>query len=86
MLGKLVHIGIDAILISAFLAGIRRSTGLTCVTHFSSLIASAYRHVDPQWLWYPTKIFGVSYHEVLHYYINDVLELFRSYLEIGAVI
>ncbi|KAH9967726.1 DUF1748-domain-containing protein [Lactifluus volemus] len=29
MLGRLVHIGIDAILISAFLAGVKRSTGLT---------------------------------------------------------
>ena len=29
MLGKLVHIGFDVILISAFLAGIKRSTGLT---------------------------------------------------------
>lgn len=31
MLGKLVHIGVDAVLISAFLAGIKRTTGLTCV-------------------------------------------------------
>jgi len=31
MLGKLVHLGIDALLISAFLAGIKRSTGLTYV-------------------------------------------------------
>ncbi|KAK0467978.1 DUF1748-domain-containing protein [Desarmillaria tabescens] len=29
MLGKLVHIGIDAIIISAFLAGVKRTTGLT---------------------------------------------------------
>jgi len=29
MLGKLVHIGFDALLISAFLAGVKRSTGLT---------------------------------------------------------
>lgn len=29
MLGKLVHLGIDALLLSALLAGIRRSTGLT---------------------------------------------------------
>ena len=31
MLGKVVHLGIDALLLSAFLAGIKRSTGLTCV-------------------------------------------------------
>lgn len=29
MLGKLVHIGVDALLISAFLAGVRRNTGLS---------------------------------------------------------
>ncbi|KAG7445910.1 DUF1748-domain-containing protein [Guyanagaster necrorhizus] len=29
MLGKLVHLGIDAIIISAFLAGVKRTTGLT---------------------------------------------------------
>ncbi|KAH9962416.1 hypothetical protein BC827DRAFT_220010 [Russula dissimulans] len=28
MLGRLVHLGLDAVLISAFLAGIKRSTGL----------------------------------------------------------
>jgi hypothetical protein len=31
MLGKLVHLGFDALLISAFLAGVKRTTGLTCV-------------------------------------------------------
>ncbi|KAF7776106.1 hypothetical protein Agabi119p4_4499 [Agaricus bisporus var. burnettii] len=29
MFGKLVHIGFDAVLISAFLAGLKRTTGLT---------------------------------------------------------
>jgi len=29
MFGKLVHLGFDALLISAFLAGIKRSTGLS---------------------------------------------------------
>ncbi|KAL0949826.1 hypothetical protein HGRIS_009862 [Hohenbuehelia grisea] len=29
MLGKLIHLGIDAVIISAFLAGVRRTTGLT---------------------------------------------------------
>ncbi|KAH8105500.1 DUF1748-domain-containing protein [Cristinia sonorae] len=29
MFGKLFHLGIDALLISAFLAGVKRSTGLT---------------------------------------------------------
>jgi Mitofissin len=39
MLGKLVHLGFDAILISAVLAGIKRSTGLTCVSPFPKLDA-----------------------------------------------
>ncbi|KAF9057779.1 DUF1748-domain-containing protein [Panaeolus papilionaceus] len=29
MLGKIIHLGIDALLISAFLAGVKRTTGLT---------------------------------------------------------
>jgi hypothetical protein len=29
MLGKLVHLGFDAMLIAAFLAGVKRTTGLT---------------------------------------------------------
>ncbi|KAJ7638473.1 DUF1748-domain-containing protein [Roridomyces roridus] len=29
MFGKLVHLGVDAILISVFLAGLKRNTGLT---------------------------------------------------------
>jgi len=29
MIGKLFHIGIDALIITAFLAGVKRSTGLT---------------------------------------------------------
>jgi hypothetical protein len=40
MLGKLVHLGIDAMLLSAFLAGVKRSTGLTCVRLFPLLISS----------------------------------------------
>jgi Fungal protein of unknown function (DUF1748) len=31
MLGRLVHLSIDALIISAFLAGVKRSTGLTYV-------------------------------------------------------
>jgi hypothetical protein len=29
MFGRVFHLGVDALLIAAFLAGIRRSTGLT---------------------------------------------------------
>lgn len=31
MFGKLFHLGVDALIISAFLAGVKRSTGLTYV-------------------------------------------------------
>ncbi|KAK2466382.1 hypothetical protein APHAL10511_002024 [Amanita phalloides] len=37
MLGKLVHIALDALLISTFLAGLKRTTGLTPVlSHISN--------------------------------------------------
>ncbi|KAI0052570.1 DUF1748-domain-containing protein [Auriscalpium vulgare] len=33
MLGKLVHLGFDAVLIAAFLAGVKRTTGITPALH-----------------------------------------------------
>ncbi|KDQ64998.1 hypothetical protein JAAARDRAFT_28663 [Jaapia argillacea MUCL 33604] len=33
MLGKLVHIGFDALILSAFLAGVKRNTGLSPALH-----------------------------------------------------
>ena len=53
MLGKLVHLGIDAMLLSAFLAGIKRSTGLTCVSlsHFQT----------PHSLLHPVSICELTY-------------------------
>ncbi|KAJ3547747.1 hypothetical protein NMY22_g1539 [Coprinellus aureogranulatus] len=33
MLGTLAHLGFDALLISAFLAGVKRTTGLTPALH-----------------------------------------------------
>ncbi|RIA95272.1 hypothetical protein C1645_689144 [Glomus cerebriforme] len=33
VLGKIVHIAADAVLVSAVLAGIKRSTGLSVATH-----------------------------------------------------
>ena len=43
MLGRLVHLGFDAILISAVLAGVKRSTGLTCVLSLPSTISYSRR-------------------------------------------
>ncbi len=39
-LGRITHYAVDAVLISAFLAGVRRSTGLTYV-HVQSTVVSA---------------------------------------------
>jgi hypothetical protein len=41
MFGKLVHLGFDAILISAVLAGVKRSTGLRCVLPLTLATPSA---------------------------------------------
>lgn len=38
MFGKLTHLAFDALLIAGFLAGIRRTTGLTCVLPSSALV------------------------------------------------
>ena len=39
MLGKLVHYGVDAVLLSTVLAGIRRSSGFTCVVSLGLLVS-----------------------------------------------
>jgi len=33
MFGTLIHVGIDALIVSAFLAGVKRNTGLTPALH-----------------------------------------------------
>lgn len=48
MFGKLFHLGVDAILISAFLAGVKRSTGLTSV--FVSSLGLSVRANVLDWL------------------------------------
>ena len=49
MLGKLVHYGVDAVLLSTVLAGIRRSSGFTCVVFIGLLVSiltvSFHRHL-----------------------------------------
>ncbi|KAA8577117.1 hypothetical protein EYC84_007118 [Monilinia fructicola] len=45
MLGKLTHYAFDAVLLSAFLAGMKRSTGLTCVYPYTFLRAIILRNV-----------------------------------------
>ncbi|RVD86168.1 uncharacterized protein DFL_004458 [Arthrobotrys flagrans] len=32
LLGKIIHLGVDAVIVSAFLAGVKRSTGLSFKT------------------------------------------------------
>lgn len=47
MLGKLVHIGFDVLLISALLAGIKRSTGLTYAYAFSYAFSAIDNGITP---------------------------------------
>lgn len=64
MLGRLVHIGFDAVLISALLAGIRRSTGLTYVNAFIGFRGSLPNELgylaDLRWRMYQTRTYDVS--------------------------
>ncbi len=47
MLGKLFHLGLDALLLSALLAGIKRSTGLTCASLHTPRTLTTPRSVLP---------------------------------------
>jgi len=49
-LGSLIHIGFDAVLVSAFLAGVRRSTGLTFKTKSVTDNDSFAKYID-NYLW-----------------------------------
>jgi hypothetical protein len=62
MFGKLFHLGMDALIISAFLAGVRRSTGLTYVSMplTAANEALTLTAVDPHYLKFQTKTFVVS--------------------------
>lgn len=91
MFGTLIHLGIDAALLSAFLAGIRRTTGLTFVVSmftswilFDKFIPSA----DRSYLTCPTRMSDVSFEPQLcltygHSSVLLIAELLRSYLEFG---
>ena len=41
MFGTLIHLGIDALIVSAFLAGVKRNTGLTYV-HLTSTVSHSW--------------------------------------------
>ncbi|KAF5333739.1 hypothetical protein D9611_002352 [Ephemerocybe angulata] len=58
MLGKLVHIGFDALLISALLAGIKRTTGLTPALH--QVPNKDIRKVMRSWLEFGEYIFDFA--------------------------
>ncbi len=62
MLGKLVHIGFDALLISAFLAGVKRNTGLTYVSLCCDigLQLISFALPDQSCLKYQTRMYDVS--------------------------
>jgi hypothetical protein len=46
VLGRLMHYGVDAVLLSTVLAGVRRSSGFTCVACAYSIYL--YSHMDMQ--------------------------------------
>jgi len=41
MLGRLVHYTVDAVLVSTVLAGVKRSSGFTCVPYANTCLASS---------------------------------------------
>ncbi|TEB35473.1 DUF1748-domain-containing protein [Coprinellus micaceus] len=55
MLGTLAHLGFDALLISAFLAGVKRTTGLTPALH--QVPNKDVRKVVASWLEFGEYIF-----------------------------
>ena len=85
-----VHLGIDALLISAFLAGIRRTTGLTCVSFIILQVLSrrsVFIIIDLPFHKSQTKMFAVSHYLCLVcHYIFSLSEILRSYLETGMVV
>jgi hypothetical protein len=62
MLGRLVHLGIDALIISAFLAAVKRSTGLTYVFLRAYGDGSCSPRSVLHYLKYLTKTSAVSVH------------------------
>ncbi|KAH8118498.1 hypothetical protein DFH11DRAFT_1567643 [Phellopilus nigrolimitatus] len=70
MFGKLIHLGFDALLISAFLAGIKRSTGLTLALarvpnkDMRQLLRS-YLEMGEYTFDFAVVIFGVRHHRPL---------------------
>ena len=84
MFGGLFHLTVDALLVSAFLAGIRRTTGLTYVLA-SYLVHNT--HLDmaaPHSRKYPTRTFAVSSISDCKRPSDHPTELLRTYLEFGA--
>ncbi|PCH41589.1 DUF1748-domain-containing protein [Wolfiporia cocos MD-104 SS10] len=72
MFGTLAHLGFDALLITAFLAGIRRTTGLTYVSESPKSECNRNPFSDsPKLADVPNK---------------DVRQILRSYLEFGEYI
>ena len=84
-LSTVVHLGFDALLISAFLAGVKRTTGLTCVYPHNGFLRARPLLTDPHSRKSRTKIFGVRPLSPFQYpscsYAS--LELLSSYLEFG---
>ncbi|KAI9453201.1 DUF1748-domain-containing protein [Lactarius psammicola] len=88
MFGKLMHLGFDALLISAFLAGVKRTTGLTCVCLPPSLAPEQREMAIPLLTRSLLLVLvWISYRPALSQVPNkDVRQLLRSYLEVGEYV
>jgi hypothetical protein len=59
-LGKLVHLGFDALLISAFLASVKRATGITCMSLEPSETDLVFDDITVEsWMWRCSSILRV---------------------------
>ncbi|KAK6455151.1 uncharacterized protein RJT20DRAFT_55042 [Scheffersomyces xylosifermentans] len=58
MIGKAVHIGVDLVLVSAFLAGVKRNTGLT--VDLDQIENESVRYYSGKYLGVGEKVFDFS--------------------------
>ncbi|KAG6375099.1 hypothetical protein JVT61DRAFT_12650 [Boletus reticuloceps] len=84
MFGSLFRLAVDALLFSAFLAGIKRTTGLTYVLCRQPSLNPTHNVLDLRYLRYLTRTSAVSGIVASPALSDQVTELLRTYLEFGA--
>ena len=82
MFGSLFHLAVDALLVSAFLAGVRRSTGLTYVE--LAVLGPRSPPLRPVLSQVPNKDVRREWHPCFTTLSDQASELLRTYLEIGT--